>query len=222
MSTYYVEIQKAVNSALEEMAAEHQKGRLINAAASNTHFLVRWVTKSLKSHRFDRCIVPDLTRWQKSGRSKGTGVGLQTTFENISALYNQLVPLDQPVKPVIDKEIDAFLDFMDEQNWSVSTEFELTGKGKVQILTEGDSSLVLCAEQCDSCFDGGEELVKPMSWYVRGNHAEFVRLAVEQGYLVHKVTDYKSIVKYHGEYLVFPNNHANQLAEIPIGFSKKA
>jgi len=216
MSTYHVEIQKVVNTALEEMAAEHQKGRLVNAPVSNTHFLVRWVSKSIKSQRFDRCVLADLTRWQKSGRSKGTQLPLQTTFENISSLYNKLVPLEQPPRPIIDKEIDAFLDFMEEQNWSVSTEHEITGK--VQIFTEGDSSLVLCAGQCDSCFDGGEELVKPMSWYVRGNHAEFVKLAVEKGFLVHKVTDYKSKVKYHGEYLIYPNNHAPQLAEIPLGY----
>jgi hypothetical protein len=58
-----------------------------------------------------------------------------------------------------------------------------------------------------------------MSWFVRGNHAQFVEMAMKAGFMVHKVTDYKSNVKYHGEYLVFPNNQGNQLAEIPLNFS---
>ena len=57
-----------------------------------------------------------------------------------------------------------------------------------------------------------------MSWFVRGNHADFVEKASQAGYMVHKVTDYKSMVKYHGEYLIFPANEGNQLAEIPLSF----
>ena len=49
----------------------------------------------------------------------------------------------------------------------------------------------------------GELMVKPMNWFVRGNHAEFIQAAMEAGFMLHKVTDYKSAVKYHGEYIVY-------------------
>ncbi|CCN68951.1 DUF2913 family protein [Vibrio nigripulchritudo] len=216
MSAYHIEIQKLVNAALDEMGQEHVKGRLTNAPVSNTNFLLRWITKSIKGQRFHRLASGDLIKWQKSGRSKGTQLDLPTLFRQISTLYSKLAPVDQEPKAILDSEIEAFIDFMEEKGWAVCTEYD--AREKIQVFTEGDSSFLLCSHQCDDCFDG-ENLVKPMSWYVRGNHAEFVKLATEQGFLVHKVTDYKSKVKYHGEYLIFPNNHGPQLAEIPIGYA---
>lgn len=216
MPVYSEEIQKVVNTALEELKQQHKQGKLANTPVSNTHFLVRWVTKSLKNHRFHSSVGKDLIRWQKMGRSKGTESDLLFTFENISRFYGRFLPEGEAEKPIRDADIEAFLDQMEEQQWSVCTEHDLTEK--TQIFTEGDSSLVLCARQCDECFEGGEILVKPISFFVRGNHAEFIRLATEAGFLVHKRTDYKSVVKYHGEYLVYPGNQGKQLAEIPIGF----
>ncbi|MGC9460841.1 DUF2913 family protein, partial [Vibrio genomosp. F10] len=52
-----------------------------------------------------------------------------------------------------------------------------------------------------------------------GNHAEFIEKSAAAGFMVHKVTDYKSVVKYHGEYVIFPRNQGNQLAEIPLNLN---
>ena len=223
MAIYSEEIQNLVNSALEELKQEHKKGKLADTPVSNTHFLVRWVTRSLKTQRFPRCVGDDLTRWQKAGRSKGTGSELLFIFQNISDFYGHFLPAGKEAKEILDADIEAFLDLMEQENWSVCTEYDLTEK--TQIFTEGDNSLVLCARQCEECFanaddKGHEVLCKPISLFVRGNHAKFVELATKAGFLVHKVTAYKSRVKYHGEYLVFPKNQGNQLAEIPIGFKK--
>jgi len=218
MSQYTVEIQKLVNQALAEMAKEHESGRLSNGSVANNLYLVRWVTKAIKSQQFSRLVADDLTRWQKMGRSKGDKAGLMLTFERISKYYQQCFPQGEPERVIRDKEIDAFLDMMEQNGWEVSTSEPLVGCGKVQIFTEGPNSLALCSEQCDSCFDG-EEMVKPMSWFVRGHHADFVEKASAAGFMVHKVTDYKSNVKYHGEYLIFPANRGNQLAEIPLSFT---
>ncbi len=217
MAQYTVEIQRLVNTALAEIHAEHQAKRLANAPVANNNFMIRWVTKALKGQRFHRCVVDDLTRWQKAGRTKGNDSNLMFTFERIAAFYRDFFPADQAARVIKDSEIDAFLDGMEQQDWEVTTSEELVGVGKVQIFTEGPNSLALCTEQCESCFDG-EKLVKPMSWFVRGNHAMFVEAASKAGFMVHKVTDYKSNVKYHGEYLIYPENQGSQLAEIPISY----
>ncbi|MCW8334422.1 DUF2913 family protein [Vibrio sp. SCSIO 43135] len=217
MSNYTVEIQRLVNTALAEMDAEHKTGKLANAPVANNHFLVRWVTKALKGQRFPRVVGDDLTRWQKAGRSKGNDAGLLFTFKRISAFYAKFFSAEGESKELKDSDIESFLDKMIEDGWDVSTAEPLVDCGKVQFFTEGLNSLALCANQCDACFDG-ELLVKPMSWFVRGNHAEFVEKASNAGFMVHKVTDYKSSVKYHGEYLIFPSNQGNQLAEIPLSF----
>ncbi|GLO60790.1 hypothetical protein MACH09_12980 [Vibrio sp. MACH09] len=218
MTSYYIEIQNLVNTALKDVGEQHSKGKLINAPISNTHYMVRWVSKMLKAQTFDRCVLDDLKRWQKAGRSKGTQSELIFTFENISKFYAKHMPVDVEPKPILDSQIDAFLEQMYQLGWSYCTEDPVTDK--FQVFTDGDNSLVLCANQCDDCFEGGSELVKPMSFYVRGNHAEFIEQATNAGFLLHKRTKYKSKVKYHGEYLVFPSNMGNQLAEIPLSFSQ--
>ncbi|MGR5118168.1 DUF2913 family protein [Vibrio astriarenae] len=218
MTLYTQDIQNVVNSALDELAELHRQGKAVNAPVANNLFLVRWVTKALKQQRFGRVVSQDLTRWQKAGRSKGNDAALERLFKRISAYYAQFFAQDPQGAPVTDAMIEAFLDQMIAENWDVSTSEPLVNAGKVQFFSEGLNSLALCANQCDDCFDG-ELLVKPMSWFVRGNHAQFVEMAMKAGFMVHKVTDYKSNVKYHGEYLVFPNNQGNQLAEIPLNFS---
>lgn len=215
MSNYTIEIQKLVNSALEELNAGHQSGKVINAPVSNNHFLVRWVTIALKTQRFERSVVADLVRWQKMGRSKGNQSQLMPTFQRISKLYGQFFEEGTPSRPILDSDVEAFLDLMDDAGWEVVNDQPLTSGGKVQIFTDGQNSFAMCGDQCDSCFDG-ELMVKPMNWFVRGNHAEFIEKATEAGFLLHKVTDYKSVVKYHGEYVVYPNNEGTQLAEIPL------
>ncbi|MDA0110025.1 DUF2913 family protein [Vibrio sp. La 4.2.2] len=215
MSDYYSEIQKVVNCALEELANEHASGKLINSPVTNNHFLVRWVTKAIKTQRFGKTTSANLIQWQKSGRSKGNDSMLEPLFKRISAYYAEFFSGD--VQPVTDAKIEQFIEDMEAAGWGVCTSEVLTDGSKVQFFTDGHNSFALCANQCDDCFDA-ENLVKPMSWFVRGNHAEFVTKAYEAGFMLHKRTDYKSKVKYHGEYLIYPMNKGTQLAEIPLSF----
>ncbi|MBW3696769.1 DUF2913 family protein [Vibrio sp. T187] len=217
MSNYYIEIQKLVNTALEEITALHKTRKVVDAPVSNNHYLVRWVTKALKSQAYDRSVVADLTRWQKQGRSKGNKADLMFTFKRISAFYGKFFPQGETPRELKDSDVEAFMEVMYQKGWSVSSEDELTTGGKIQFFTDGDHSFALCAKQCDDSFEG-ELMTQPMNWFVRGNHAEFVEAAMEAGFMLHKVTDYKSAVKYHGEYIVYPSNQGNQLAEIPISF----
>lgn len=225
MVAYHIEIQNVVNTALAELALQHQQGLLVDAPISNNHYIVHWVTKALKTQRFDRCVKEDLNRWQKMGRSQGSQSELLTTFRAISTYYQSFFSRFGERKEIRDSDIEAFLDLLERMGWSVSTSEVLINVGKVQIFTDGQNSLAMCAEQCDSCFGadptsnrGEERLIKPMNWFVRGQHAEFIQLAAQNGFMLHKRTDYKSVVKYHGEYVIYPANHGLQLAEIPKDF----
>ncbi|WP_059120682.1 DUF2913 family protein [Vibrio sp. MEBiC08052] len=218
MMTYHDEIQQVVNTALTELTQAHQRGQLVNAPVANNHFLIRWVTNALKQQRFHRCVVNDLTGWQKAGRSQGNHAGLERVFQRISAYYRLFfAPNASAEQPITDQQIEQFLDTMTEAGWEISTSEPLVGCGKVQLFTQSPNSLALCAQQCEACFDGAL-LTQPMSFFVRGNHSKFVDQAWQAGLMVHKRTDYKSNVKYHGEYLIYPGNRGEQLAEIPLGF----
>ena len=143
MSNYTKEIQNLVNSALEELDQEHRSGKLANAPVANNHYLVRWVTKALKSQRFGRAVGDDLTRWQKAGRSKGNDAGLLFIFKRISAFYAQFFPEGEESKVIKDSDIESFLDLMEQAGWEVSTSEQLVGCGKIQIFTEGHATYVL-------------------------------------------------------------------------------
>ncbi|HCH4198978.1 TPA: DUF2913 family protein, partial [Vibrio parahaemolyticus] len=105
MSNYTKEIQNLVNSALNELEQEHRSGKLANAPVANNHYLVRWVTKALKSQRFGRTVGDDLTRWQKAGRSKGNDAGLLFIFKRISAFYAQFFPEGEDSKVIKDSDV---------------------------------------------------------------------------------------------------------------------
>ena len=57
-------------------------------------------------------------------------------------------------------------------------------------------------------------LAKPISLYIRGDVAEALQAAYAQSLLLYKVTDYKSKVKYHGEYIIYANNDGEFLPEL--------
>ena len=121
MSNYTQEIQNLVNAALADLDQEHRSGKLANAPVANNHYLVRWVTKALKSQRFGRTVGDDLTRWQKAGRSKGNDAGLLFIFKRISGFYAQFFPEGEEPKVIKDSENVAEL----EMNHCVAGEDEV-------------------------------------------------------------------------------------------------
>lgn len=211
---FSTEIHQVVKTALSELDVEHHSGKLANTPITNTHFLARWIAKALKQQRFSAQVKKNLETWQKQARSQGAKANLVGVFRAIDKLYSQILEADSLV-PLIDKQIEAFMDQMESLDWDVVNEYEITEK--IQIFADSPNSFVLCALECENCFDG-EKLIKPMHFYVRGNHAQFVEQAVLAGFLVHKQTAYKSKVKYHGEYIIFPHNQGSSLAEIPLSF----
>lgn len=219
---YYQEIQKVINEALTDLQESKDSGRLPKNPVSANHFLIRWVTTAIKSQRFSRCVVKDLQTWQKEGRTKGTGTELPVRFEHYSRLYQALAPIDT-VTPITKSVVMGWCESLEEKEWCVTTDFEILEKAS--LFSDGDHSLIICATQLGSCFEADDAenqlLVKPLTCYVRGNHHEFVESAFEHGLIVHKRSDYKSKVKYHGEYLIYPNNHGIQLGETPFSFNVK-
>ncbi|MBL4831312.1 MAG: DUF2913 family protein [Aliivibrio sp.] len=211
-SIYYQEIQHVVNQSLQEMREQQNRGRVPKNALSETHFLVHWVTKALKTHQFDRCVVADLVKWQKLGRTKGTLSDLLNTFIRISELYAQVTPIDREREPLTEADFETLIHGLESQDWIVEIDEELSGK--VRLESEGENSLVFCSKQLATVFEN-EQLVAPISCYVRGDHQRFLQMATKAGILMHKQSDYKSIVKYHGEYVIYPKNIASQLAEMP-------
>ncbi|SHI09403.1 DUF2913 family protein [Ferrimonas marina] len=209
-SPFALDILSLAQQGLTELAQSQAKGRTAKSPASEAHYFSAWVTLAIKQKRFPHSSAAQLKAWQKQARTKGQGAALKQVFEQIVATYGPL--FENPEKPVSMRQFEALAEQLDEAGWVVEPEQEIDGTFVHH--TDGQGSLVLCARQQKEHFVDDDALVKPVSLYVRGDMRAFVQLAFDQGLLLHKVTDYKSKVKYHGEYLVYPGNRGTILAEL--------
>ncbi|AJR08908.1 DUF2913 domain-containing protein [Photobacterium gaetbulicola] len=218
MATFYQEIYKVVSQGLQELMDSQQAGKTPKNPVSETLYLNAWVTKVIKQQRYDHVVAKTLVDWQKQARSMGKNAQLKSQFEQIKSCYEG-IPQDGEVTGTLhahtlhDSQLKALYGLLEEHDWLVTTEYEVNRK--VTHHTDGQASLVVCSAQYAAAFDDSGEMVKPLSLFVRGDTRQFIDLAYAQGLLLYKVTDYKSIVKYHGEYKLFPRNAGTHLPELP-------
>ncbi|MCQ1058728.1 DUF2913 family protein [Photobacterium sp. DNB23_23_1] len=213
MATFYQEIYKVVSQGLQELVESQQAGKTPKNPVSETLYLNAWVTKVIKQQRYDHVVAKTLIAWQKQARSMGKNAQLKSQFEQIKACYEGIPHEGETANTLSDAQLTAFYEQLEEQDWLVTTEHEVNRK--VTHHTDGQASLVVCSAQHAAAFDEAGEMVKPLSLFVRGDVRVLIDLAYTQGLLLYKVTDYKSIVKYHGEYKLFPRNAGTHLPELP-------
>jgi hypothetical protein len=214
MVLFSQEIYSLISTALTELEASQASGRTPNNPLNEAHYLGAWVTNAMKQKRFDSITVPILKAWQSKARSLGKNSGLKAQFVYLQKCYNQVLDDQKQVQAVTLPQIQAVVSKLEAQQWMVNT--DLVVGNKLNRHSGGAASLIICEEQMLQCFNEQDVLVKPISLYLRGDLQELVEYAFEQNLLLHKITDYKSKVKYHGEFIIYPNNDGDKLPEFPI------
>lgn len=209
MALFCQEIYRVVNTGLAELAQSQLAGKTPANPLSETHFFSAWVTKSLKQHRFERNVIVPLTAWQRQARTQGVQANLKQQFIAIERLYATIVDDDEQSMAVNQTQLDEVVAQLTTANWQVTT--DVTVGRKLSIKSSGQSSLVICAKLRGSAFDSDGQLTKPMSLFVRGEVQWLIDLCHRHNLLLHKMTDYKSAVKYHGEYIIYPLNNGLDL-----------
>ncbi|MGB5446102.1 MAG: DUF2913 family protein, partial [Psychromonas sp.] len=180
---------------------------------SEAHYLGAWVTTAMKNKRFDSIVVPTLQAWQRQARSLGKNAGLKRQFTYLEKCYSEVLDDHKQVQPVYKEQLEKLLAKLNDDEWMVTT--DLTVGERLNRHSGGKESLIVCAQQMQSCFDEQGVLIKPISLYVRGNQQKVIDFAFAEHLLLYKTTDYKSKVKYHGEFIVYPNNDGSFLPEFP-------
>ncbi|KLV07137.1 hypothetical protein ABT56_06170 [Photobacterium aquae] len=213
MTAFYQEIYKVVSEGLQELAASQQSGKTPKNPISETHFISAWVTKAIKQQRYAHCVAKTLLSWQQQARSMGKHAQLKQQFEQFEKTYGGILQDNGEAEAVTMTKLQAFYQALEANGWIVTTEYEVNRK--VTHHTDGQASLVVCATQAKAAFAENGELVKPLSLFIRGTVPEAIDAAYGEGILLYKVTDYKSIVKYHGEYVLYPHNAGSHLPEVP-------
>ncbi|MGR5151561.1 DUF2913 family protein [Photobacterium swingsii] len=218
MTLFYQELYKLVTEGLAELQASQDAGKTPVNPVSEAHYISAWVTKAIKQHRYEHCMAKTLMQWQQQARSMGQHAQLRLLFENLAETYVGIMDDQHVAHTITDANFQAFCQQLEHQDWQVTTEYEINRKVKHH--TDGQASLVVCCKKLDEAFDVVEGqskkgLVKPLSIFIRGNTQALIDAAFANGLLLYKVTDYKSIVKYHGEYIIHPDNNGNHLPELP-------
>ena len=214
MILFSQEIYTLLSTALSELEASQASGRTPKNPLNEAHYLGAWVTNAMKQKRFDNITVPILKAWQSKARSLGKNSGLKAQFVYLQKCYQQILDENQQVQAVTKAQLESLVDQLITQQWMVNT--DLVVGNKLNRHSGGAASLIICAEEFSKCFDDEGVLIKPISLYVRADLQELVECAFAQNLLLHKMTDYKSKVKYHGEFIIYPNNDGDKLPEFPV------
>ncbi|OOF04778.1 hypothetical protein BZG80_07285 [Salinivibrio sp. MA440] len=211
--SYVITIQTVMAAAFDELAAAIDAKKVADAPAAREVFLGRWVAQAVKKQRFHHSVKADLQRWTQRARSAGTQAGLEAEFRHIQQLYTQWFPVDEPASPVQHTQLQQMIDSAREAGWMLHTQTPIDRK--VKIVSEGQHSLVVCPEATQAAFNAEGHLAHPLSIYVRGPEIDVMNWAHQAKLAPTKVTAYKSIVKYHAEYRLWPDNHADCLMVMP-------
>ncbi|MGJ8580959.1 MAG: DUF2913 family protein [Psychromonas sp.] len=211
MTSFSTSIHQVVSDALADLNEAQQKGKIPHNPLSETHFLAAWTTNAIKKKRYESDVLPTLTIWQRKARSLGKNADLVNTFTAIRKTYEHVFDTSLTANPVYKSQLVALCEQLVTLQWMVNT--DLVVGEKLNRHSGGQASLIICSEQFESHFDD-ELLIKPLSLYIRGDLTEALSVAYEHSLLLHKVTDYKSKVKYHGEYIVYPDNNGEFLPEL--------
>ncbi|QUJ68741.1 DUF2913 family protein [Photobacterium sp. GJ3] len=212
MAEFYQELNQLVNDGLSALQTSIAEGKTPNNPVSETHFMSAWITKVIKQQRYDHCVAKTLAGWQQQARSMGKQAQLKQKFEHIAWTLSGVLNEAGQTKPLTQQAVQHWYQALEDAGWMITTEYEVDRK--VTHHTDGQASLVVCAKQASTAFED-DTLNKALSVYVRGNSQQCIDLAYQCGLLLYKVTDYKSLVKYHGEYRLYPANAGNHLPELP-------
>ena len=213
MSSFSQCLYEMVSAGLADMQQARTTGKLPANPVSEAHFVSAWVTRALKEKRFDRRLVPILQQWQQCARSQGQHARLKAQFEQLSGLY--AASLDSKWRPraITGGQVTALCKALAKAGWQLRLDEIISGPCRYP--GDGRPSLVICKQAHQAALSASDILQYPLSLYVRGDHQGLIDAAHNQGLLLFNASDYQSMVKYHGEYQLFPGNDGPRLPALP-------
>jgi len=198
-----------VSEGLSDLEQSQAIGKVPKNGLSESHFFSVWIGKALNSKRFDICVVPLLKSWQQQARTDGAGANLKSHFSSLKKTYSNAM---QDTTFTV-QTIEQLCQSLTALQWQVTTDTTL-GK-KTSVKSDGLSSLVIAPADFNVGFAKNGQL----KVYVRGDLQQFVDSCYTLGLLAFKVTDYKSIVKFHSYFLLDSKNNHQALPQYPAFYS---
>ncbi|GGP80071.1 DUF2913 family protein [Shewanella ulleungensis] len=182
--------------AINTSASQHKAPR---TPAQESHFLCNWMVESLKTKRFSKLVADDLTSWIRQARSQGAGAQLKRLLTCIADQYQQAN--DSAI--ATGAGLKNLLAELTEQNWVIITDTDIDAKLKLDSV--GQSSLIISAKEFNQHIID-DNIVKPISMYIRGDENQVARLALAQGILLSQGNKKTTLIKHHKTYTLRPKN----------------
>lgn len=197
--TYNQAVLEFAIAGLEALSEASAKSSSVRTPAAESHFLCSWMVTALKQRTFSKLVADDLTLWIRQGRSMGAGAELKMLLEKIKAQYSYI----SDKQAGLGQSLNAMLTELEGQEWIVITDQEVTKKLKLD--SDGCNSLVISDEQYSQRIEG-DEIIKPITLYVRADETEFAQIAYRHNLLLSPGNKKSSLIKHHKAYQVWPKN----------------
>jgi|GEM_PF-4246240 len=186
-----------VSQGIDDLDQAQALGKVPKNGLSESHFFSVWIGKAINSKRFDVSMVPLLKSWQQQARTSGAGANLKSHFVSLKSTYSG-VAQDSIFEL---QTIETLCEALSSIEWQVTNDAVLTKKTSIK--SNGLSSLVIAPADFAKGFAKNGQL----SVYVRGDLQQFVDSCYALGLLAFKVTEYKSIVKFHSHFILDAKNN---------------
>ncbi|MCL1051817.1 DUF2913 family protein [Shewanella abyssi] len=197
--SYNQAILMFADAGLAALATSAETSSSVKTPAGESHFLCSWMVNALKKRTFSKLIADDLTFWTRQARSMGAGAELKLLLQKISQQYSYIADKQQGLA----LSLKAMLTELESSDWVIITNQEVTKKLKLN--SDGRSSLVISDEQFSQRIDN-DELIKPITLYVRAPEQAFAEIAYKHDLLLSAGNKKTSLIKHHKSYRIWPKN----------------
>ncbi|PKH56313.1 hypothetical protein CXF83_05555 [Shewanella sp. Choline-02u-19] len=187
------------NAGLAALAESADTSSSLKTPAGESHFLCSWMVTALKKRSFSKLLAEDLTFWIRQARSMGANAELKLLLQKISQQYTYIADKQQG----LGLSLKAMLAELESSDWLIITDQEVTKKLKLN--SDGNCSLIISDEQFTQRIDG-DELIKPITFYVRAPEQAFAEIAYKHNLLLSAGNKKTSLIKHHKTYRIWPKN----------------
>lgn len=179
----------------------------VKTATTQSHFLCHWMVTALKNKQFSKLVANDLTLWIRQARSQGASVDLPAILLNIKTQYTAISDKQQG----LGARLTALFTQLEQENWIIIKDQSLSPNLKLKLNSHGQNSLVVSEEEVLHHIQHNE-LIKPITLYIRADLSTIVTKALEHELLLTLGDKKASLIKHHKAYHIWPKNLAPKLA----------
>ncbi|MGS0681017.1 DUF2913 family protein [Shewanella sp. 125m-7] len=197
--TYNQAVLAFATAGLEALSEASANSSSVRTPAAESHFLCSWMVTALKQRTFSKLVADDLTLWIRQARSMGAGAELKVLLQKIKAQYSHIN--DQ--QNGLGLSINAMIAELASQEWLIITDQEVTKKLKLD--SDGCNSLIISDDQFSQRIVN-DELIKPITVYVRADEMTFAKMAYKHNLLLSPGNKKASLIKHHKAYQIWPKN----------------